>query len=525
MGPPDRPHILFLLQDDLGHYNVAFNSDRSDKPSADVASVSPQLTGLAKQGIILDRHYTHWHCSPTRRSLLTGRLPLHHGEKLSGIATDDIDLRWKTIGQKLEAAGYRCHWYGKGHTGYKSMSHLPVRLGFSAGHVGFLSGMMSYTGTARWREEAPFSSSEYSTDLYGQAAVRALDAHDPAAAPIFLYLPWQAVHTPYTPPPGWNASEQQCDGYADACVLYGMLQRADAFVGQLVSLLHSKGMWGSTIVVFSADNGGVSNGVNYPLRGEKHTSWDGGMRVAAFVSGGVVPGRLRGTSSSLVMHIADWYPTLCNLAGVSAADDPPVPPLPVDPSRPSADIYGNHSFPPVDGVDVWPLLTSASAVNSSAAHPVLMLSTETMIAGRYKLVVAQPDPATMSASAVKNGWKYPNGTWLDADDGLYGCNAYKNRSHFEPCVFDLDADPYEVDNLAAAQPDLVFTLWALLNRTQLTAFHARSPAALLGTCNASCARGVWGRSAVWGQPFGGGEPFGEAADKDIGPICGVPGCG
>jgi len=65
MGPPDRPHILFLLQDDLGHYNVAFNSDRSDKPSADVASVSPQLTGLAKQGIILDRHYTHWHCSPS----------------------------------------------------------------------------------------------------------------------------------------------------------------------------------------------------------------------------------------------------------------------------------------------------------------------------------------------------------------------------------------------------------------------------------------------------------------------------
>ena len=70
---------------------------------------TPQLTMLAKQGIILDRHYVHWHCSPTRRSLLTGRTPLHHGEMLSGVATDDIDLRWKTIGQKLEGVGYKSH--------------------------------------------------------------------------------------------------------------------------------------------------------------------------------------------------------------------------------------------------------------------------------------------------------------------------------------------------------------------------------------------------------------------------------
>ena len=65
-------------------------------------------------------------------------------------------------------------------------------------------------------------------------------------------------------------------------------------------------MWDDTLVVFSADNGGVTSGVNYPLRGEKHTSWEGGMRVAAFVSGGLVPRARRGTVSEVVVSVTDW---------------------------------------------------------------------------------------------------------------------------------------------------------------------------------------------------------------------------
>ena len=81
----------------------------------------------------------HYHCSPTRRSFISGRLPIHHGEELSAVAGDDVDLRWTLIGSKLAQAGYRSHWVGKSHTGYKSMAHLPVNRGFDS-HLGFLGG-------------------------------------------------------------------------------------------------------------------------------------------------------------------------------------------------------------------------------------------------------------------------------------------------------------------------------------------------------------------------------------------------
>ena len=63
------------------------------------------MQALASSGIILNSHYVHWHCSPTRRSFLSGRLPVHHHEQLSGDQGDDLDLRWELISDKLKKAG------------------------------------------------------------------------------------------------------------------------------------------------------------------------------------------------------------------------------------------------------------------------------------------------------------------------------------------------------------------------------------------------------------------------------------
>ena len=74
--------------------------------------------------------------------------------QLSGVSTDDLDLRYSWISDKLHSAGYDCYWYGKGHTGYKSMKHLPTSHGFKH-FMGFLSGSQSYTAADRWEDTHP----------------------------------------------------------------------------------------------------------------------------------------------------------------------------------------------------------------------------------------------------------------------------------------------------------------------------------------------------------------------------------
>lgn len=87
-----------------------------------------------------------------------------------------------------------------------------------------------------------------------------------------------------------------------------MLHMLDSAVANVTQALVETGMWKDTLVVFTADNGGVGKfGNNYPLRGHKHDPWEGGTRSTAFVSGGFVPESLRGTASGAkLIHVSDW---------------------------------------------------------------------------------------------------------------------------------------------------------------------------------------------------------------------------
>lgn len=96
----------------------------------------------------------------------------------------------------------------------------------------------------------------------------------------------------------------------------------DEILGNVTSALKAKGMWASTLLTFSADNGGAvywsdkprfphgTGANNWPLLGGKLTNWEGGVRTAAFIAGGIVPEAMRGTRLSGVkslIHMADWY--------------------------------------------------------------------------------------------------------------------------------------------------------------------------------------------------------------------------
>merc|ERR1711871_1875496 len=181
-----------------------------------------------------------------------------------------------------------------------------------------------------------------------------------------------------------------------------------------------------------------------------------------------------------------------------------------------------------DGVDVWPVLMDPEGhAAPDAAHAHLVLSKEVLVAGRYKLLVAQP-----FFKSQNNGWKQPDGKWIASRDEEWPCNsqdAPPGKSALPvppagkaPCLFDLRKDPGEHVDISRSNPDLVRQLWAALNASVLATRDCNgwtrkpipgpegscSPPDLLGPCNEACAHAKW---KVYGN--------------DDGPICGVPGCG
>ena len=102
------------------------------------------------------------------------------------------------------------------------------------------------------------------------------------------------------------------------------ITRPNLKVRNITSALKDSGLWDNTLLLIFADNGGDNPGglaSNYPLLGRKCLAWEGGTRVFAAASGGLIPPALRGTSNAQLMHIADWYATFSTLAGVDPADD------------------------------------------------------------------------------------------------------------------------------------------------------------------------------------------------------------
>ena len=111
---PLRPHLVYVLSDNLGWGNVGYHRAASPSgPSPEV--VTPNIDRLVATGVELDRLYTYKFCSPSRAALLTGRFPLHvnmHNKALS-VPGSGMPLGFTTIAQKLKSAGYATHAVGK----------------------------------------------------------------------------------------------------------------------------------------------------------------------------------------------------------------------------------------------------------------------------------------------------------------------------------------------------------------------------------------------------------------------------
>jgi len=260
-----------------------------------------------------------------------------------------------------------------------------------------------------------------------------------------------------------------------------MVALLDEVLGNVTALLKQKGMWRKTLMVLSSDNGGPvdtseSGSTNFPLRGGKYSEFEGGIRASAFVSGGFLPSAAIGQVIEEPVHIGDWYGTYCALGGV-------------DPFDPIASAAG---LPPVDSVNVWPLV---SFQNTTSARWEIPVSPTTLIQGQYKLIRGQMIEATWS------GPNYPNSTSPanPVDPGpTIKCPT--------GCLFDVVADPTEHEDIAASHPDIVTAMKQRL--TELAkGFYTNSDDFSKSTiCPAdlgnysSC--GCWAAVNIYGRYFG-----------------------
>lgn len=502
MAVAKRPlHIVFIVADDLGWHDVGFRNKE--------AIYSPHINQLAKDGVVLHQYYVHGTCTPSRATFMTGRWPSHHTLKtvLDMDTPLGLPLTETLIPQKLNQAGYRSYMVGKWHLGFLTWAHTPTFRGFEY-FMGFYGGGQNYNRHMAehaydFREDATRRcgrtcsrvawelQGEYSTHVFTRQAINIIERHDAHRAPMFLVLSFQAVHFPRMVPKEYRDIYTGKFPSEARQIFAGMLTCMDEGIGNVTRALARAGMLEDSVIIFTTDNGGPSldspgldytGSSNYPLRGGKHSIWEGGTRGVALVWAGVrtrlIPEHRRGIRLDDLMHGADWFPTLCSLAG----------------------ILDNCEKLELDGVDQGSVLFGEGSRASRRTEVF------------YDRHDDAPDWFYPWDTAIRDadGWKLIQGwggrpnTWTrkDIGDEPETCVLTEAECHIQPSstdvtrfrshsrsnstdfldsikhkaflLYNVDLDPREAYNVAAEQPEVVERLWRRLLAHRKTAVKRTS---------------------------------------------------
>lgn len=311
-----KPNIVYILVDDYGFGDIAYNG-------SEIAT--PNLNKLAADGVQLDRFYSTPICTPTRTALLTGRSSLEYG------VTGPLDDRWvvapnvNLLPSYFKAAGYDTWMVGKWHLGLRERKAVPMSRGFDY-FYGFLGGFVDFYTHVYWdgrdwqRNGKTVREDGHATDLLTDDAIR-LISQQRDEDPFFLYLAYNAPHTPLQYPP--NATQAYDDMEDKSRMVYAqMVDHMDSAIGRLRAALEEEGIAQDTLIVFTADNGGAARlgSSNGRLREGKGSVYEGGMRVPGIAAWpGTIPA---GQVSEYPVFVQNWAPTLLEAAGLAADGEP-----------------------------------------------------------------------------------------------------------------------------------------------------------------------------------------------------------
>ncbi len=458
-GAP-RPNVLFILADDLGWRDLGCCGSTFHE--------TPHLDRLAARGVRFTQAYAASPlCSPTRASILTGQHPARIGitAPVCHVAAVQLEKRlaagrqpevkvlnadsvtrlqpdYVTLAEVLREAGYATAHFGKWHLGHNrpqqpadhyepsdqgfevDFPHTPSAPGPGGGYLAPWKFIRDPTVTG--------TPGEHIEDRMADEAARFIAAHKDR--PFFVNYWAYSVHSP------WNARRDHIahfqpkadPGNPQRNPLYAAMVRSlDDGVGRLLDALDQAGVAERTIVVFFSDNGGwafppgttdpagfedTPATSNLPLRSGKASVYDGGTREPCIVAW---PGHTRpGTTSNALLQSTDWFPTILAMCGL----------------RPPAGVL-------LDGVDQAPAILGRGAPRDRLFCHFPHGSARQ----------AARIPGFLPASYVRRGdWKLIR---------FHGDRAGGGDRHE---LYDLAADPGEANDLAAARPDLVRELDALI---------------------------------------------------------------
>jgi uncharacterized sulfatase len=328
----EKPNFVFILVDDLGYMDLGIYGNRFHE--------TPRIDRLAREGMRFTAAYAASPvCSPTRASILTGQYPARWGlndfipghrrpfERLVAPVNrrQYLPLEAVTFAEAIKAAGYTSGAFGKWHLGEREF--YPDRQGFD--------GMLVHHGSHFGFKTTPprqYPKGAYLTEVLTDEAVKFIEANK--ERPFCVYLMHYAVHIPLL------ARTESIEKYrgkpkpvtgVNHPIYAAMIDHVDASVGRLLDTLENLDLERRTVVIFFSDNGGLRRHYqnigpivtsNAPMRAEKGTLYEGGIRVPLIVRW---PGVVAANSiATTPVSSIDLYPTILEISAVDPEPGPAV---------------------------------------------------------------------------------------------------------------------------------------------------------------------------------------------------------
>jgi arylsulfatase A len=309
-----RPNLILILADDLGYADLGCYGNTFNE--------TPHLDRLAREGMRFTQFYAGPVCSPTRANLQSGQdqarfgitqhIPGHrrpYARLADPVVPSHLPLEVVTFAECLRDAGYATGYFGKWHLGGS---------GFGPADQGWTEAL-EFNGNVLGGRLPGIGPDRRNPEFMAEKAEAFLAAH--RDRPFVLQLSHSAVHIPLSTTPELLAKYQAkkpMPGYPSRPEYAGLLEELDRSVGRVVAAVDRLGLAERTLILFVSDNGGLEHEQggrivtsNVPLRGEKGSLYEGGIRVPAIARWpGTIPA---GTRSDVVATTIDLHPTFVEL--------------------------------------------------------------------------------------------------------------------------------------------------------------------------------------------------------------------